>query len=119
MMNNALHELRARFHPLYHLRRHFLSRRLLKAVGIPVWARLPECELEGESTINTSCECVHVIQRGGARGPGNFPIDPGTNWNLVILDVGANMDYYSWLIKSIQPKAKVRMFEPETDNVCH
>ena len=34
-------------------------------------------------------------------------------------DVGANMDYYSWLIKNIQPKAKVRMFEPETGNVCH
>ena len=27
------------------------------------------------------------------------------------------MGYYSWVIKSIEPKAEVRMFEPETENL--
>jgi FkbM family methyltransferase len=32
-------------------------------------------------------------------------------------DVGANIGYYTWVTKSIDPKAEVRMFEPETENL--
>lgn len=32
-------------------------------------------------------------------------------------DVGANIGYYSWLVKSIAPAVQVRMFEPEPDNL--
>jgi FkbM family methyltransferase len=32
-------------------------------------------------------------------------------------DVGANLGYYSWLVKSLAPECVVRLFEPEPDNV--
>jgi FkbM family methyltransferase len=32
-------------------------------------------------------------------------------------DVGANVGYYTWVVKSIAPEARVRVFEPDTDNL--
>jgi FkbM family methyltransferase len=117
MMNYSLYEIRDRFHPLYHLRRHSLSRRLLSAIDIPVWANLPGVDWKVR---------VRLIRHASF-----FMLSNGADPNILRLyrlihnhigirsfwDVGANIGYYSWVTRSLEPKADIRMFEPEDENL--
>ena len=40
-MSRYIYSVRERFHPLNHLRRHSLSRAVLRAMDVPIWATLP------------------------------------------------------------------------------
>jgi hypothetical protein len=99
------------------LRRHFLSRKLLSAVDIPVWAKLPSVNWKVRVRLIRHASAFMLFSGAEPEVLSIFRLIQEQIGIWSFWDVGANMGYYSWLIKSIQPRAKVRMFEPETDNV--
>ena len=115
-MSDYLYRFRDRFHPLNHLWRHPLSRKVLRAMDIPLWATLPGVDWKVR---------VRLVRHASA-----FLLPGGVEPNILALfraiakeigirtfwDVGANVGYYTWLTKSLAPGAEVRMFEPDADN---
>jgi FkbM family methyltransferase len=116
-MRYSLHSVRDRFHPLNHLRRYALSREILSVIDIPVWAKLPG--VDWKVRVRFIRHASTFMLTGGVE-PGILALSRTIQDQIGIRsfwDVGANIGYYSWLTKSIEPKAEVRMFEPEADNV--
>ncbi len=116
-MNSHLYRVRERFHPLNHLWGHRLSRRILRAIDIPVWAKLPG--VDGKVRVRLVRHASAFLLPGGVE-PGMAALFCAIAKRIGIRslwDVGANVGYYSWLTKSIAPAAAVRMFEPEPDNI--
>jgi FkbM family methyltransferase len=109
--------MRERVHPLNRLRRHALSRAALKAVDIPIWVKLPGVRWKAK---------VRMVRHASS-----FVLSGGMEPEILVLfheisrqfgirsfwDVGANVGYYSWVVKSVAPEARVRVFEPDTDNL--
>lgn len=117
-MNSCLYSVRARFHPLNHLRRHALSRAILRTMDVPIWAKLPG--VDWKCRVRLVRHVSSFILSGGAE-PDIFALFCAIGQQFRIRsfwDVGANVGYYSWLTKSIAPKAEVRMFEPDPDNLA-
>jgi FkbM family methyltransferase len=109
--------IRDRFHPLYHLRRYPLSRKLLSAVDIPIWAKLPG--VNWKVRVRFIRHASLFMLSNGAE-PGILTLFRLIQRQIGIRsfwDVGANLGYYSWIIKSADSKSQVRMFEPETENL--
>jgi FkbM family methyltransferase len=109
--------LRARFHPLFRLRRNSAMRALLRAIDIRIWTKVSTVEWNVRVRLVRHAVFILVGQaepsvvalfRAIAR-----EIGIQTFW-----DVGANVGYYSWLVKSTAPGAEVRMFEPDADNLA-
>jgi len=108
---------RQRFHPLNHLRRHALTRAVLKAMDIPIWTRLPGVRWKVR---------VRLIRHASW-----FVLSDGVEpWAVELVreivrrsaiqsfwDIGANVGYYAWLVKSIAPHAEIRIFEPDPNNL--
>jgi FkbM family methyltransferase len=116
-MRYSLTGIRDRFHPLNHLRRHAFSRRVLSVIDVPIWAKLPGVDWKVRVRF---VRHASVFMLPGGVEPGILALFRTIQNQIGIRsfwDVGTNIGYYSWLTKSIEPKAKVRMFEPEADNV--
>jgi FkbM family methyltransferase len=113
-----LYQVRERFHPLNLLRRHKLSRAVLSAIDIPIWVKLPG--VRWKAKVRLVRHASFFILSGGVE-PGVSALFRAIGRQFGIQsfwDVGANVGYYSWLVKSIAPEAKVRMFEPDPDNLA-
>lgn len=109
--------MRERLHPLNSLRRHAVSRAALKAIDIPVWVKLPGVRWRVK---------VRMVSHASS-----FVLSGGMEPEILVLfreisrqfgiqsfwDVGANVGYYTWVVKSISPEARVRVFEPDTANL--
>jgi FkbM family methyltransferase len=116
-MNYSLYSIRDHFHPLDHLRRYSLSRRLLSAVDIPVWAKLPG--VDWRVRVRFIRHASSFMLASGAE-PGIMALFRVIHDQIGIRsfwDVGANLGYYSWIVKSIEPTAEILMFEPEDENL--
>ena len=116
-MNHWLYRVRDRFHPLNHLRRHALSRAVLRAMDVPIWATLPG--IDWRVRVQLVRHLALFALKWGAE-PQVIElfrallaiVGVSTFW-----DIGANIGYYAWLVKSLSPGIRVRMFEPDPDNV--
>src|SRR5579871_2570742 len=105
-----LRYLRESLHPLYRLRRHRLGRALLRACDVPYWATVGELDFTVRARLVSHASALRL--RGGTE-PGIFALlrvigsslRPATFW-----DVGANIGYYSWLVKSWVPECRVTLF---------
>jgi FkbM family methyltransferase len=113
-----LYRIRERFHPLNHLRRHRLSRAILQAIDVPIWASLPGvCWKVRVRLVRHAC--FFVLAEGLEPGVSALVSAIGQQLGIrSFWDVGANIGYYTWLVKSIAPSAEVRMFEPDSDNLA-
>lgn len=113
---NVITYLRDKYHPLHRLRHYRWFRRLQAIVDFPVairngsikqrvyWLRdlgfvLLRDKLE-EQTAKALDQVVKSYQ------PSLF------------LDVGANVGFYSWRVRNLQPTARIWMFEPDTSNAA-
>lgn len=117
-MSGYLYQVRERFHPLNALRRHKLSRAVLSAVDIPIWVKLPGVRWKAKVRLVRHASFFIL---GGAVEPGIAALFTAIGRQFGIQsfwDVGANVGYYSWLVKSVAPEAKVRMFEPDPENLA-
>ena len=115
-MNYWLYRVRDRFHPLNYLWRHALSRKALRTIDIPLWVRLPG--VDWKVRVRLVRHASAFLLPGGVEPAilGLFRAIAREIGILTFWDVGANVGYYTWLTKSIAPKAEVRMFEPDADN---
>jgi len=117
MMSYSLDGIRERLHPLYHLRRHPLSRLLLSVIDIPVWAKLPGVGWKVRVRLIRHAS-MFMLSNGAEPGIiASFRAIQNQIGIRSFWDVGANLGYYSWITKSIEPHAEVRMFEPEAENL--
>ncbi len=115
-MPSALRAFRESFHPLFALRRNQAVRRILRAFDVPVWMKCAEIAWPVRARALTHASALRL--RGGTE-PSIFALfkaiteifRPAQFW-----DVGANIGYYSWLVKSWNPECRVRMFEPDPSN---
>jgi FkbM family methyltransferase len=116
-MNFTFRELRDRLHPLNRVRRYSACRQILNVFDVPVWTRMPGVKwkvrarlvrhassflLAGGVEPGISCLFRTIAQETGVRS---------------LWDVGANIGYYSWVVKSLVPDCTVRLHEPEPDNL--
>jgi FkbM family methyltransferase len=63
--------------------------------------------------------CFFVLSDGVEPGVSALVTAIGRQFGIrSFWDVGANVGYYSWLVKSITPAAEVRLFEPDPDNLA-
>jgi FkbM family methyltransferase len=112
-----IYRIRGRFHPLNHLRRHAFARAVLQAIDVPVWTRLPKVSWKVRVRLVRHA-CYFALPAGPEPGVSNLFCSIVRHCRIQSFwDVGANIGYYSWLVKSLMPSAHVRMFEPEPDNL--
>lgn len=107
----------SRFHPLYHLRKSAPGRALLHWLDFQVWVSVPGVDWKvrarlvshaGYYLLSTPPELeVAVLLSEISR-----LFMPRSFW-----DIGANIGYYSWFLKTQNPSLEVRMFEPDPQNV--
>jgi FkbM family methyltransferase len=106
--------LRNHWHPLHALRRKSWGRWLLKSLDRPVWRELPHIGFPvrvmvlRNSAIIADATNLHVELL-------DFLADrfrPASFW-----DVGANVGYCTWLLKSKLPDLEAVLFEPDPINV--
>ncbi len=117
-MSGYLYRVRERFHPLNVLRRHVLTRAALRAMDVPIWVKLPG--VRWETKVRLVRHASFFTLSAGVE-PGIFELFCTIRQQFGIRsfwDVGANVGYYTWLVKSIAPEAKIRMFEPDPDNLA-
>ncbi len=112
-MRRVLRWIRDRWHPLHALRQSRRFGKLLKALDRPISCRIPHIAFP-----------VQVMALRNA----NISIsaaNPHINLFLVMADVfqvktfwdvGANIGYYTWVLKSSVPALDAVMFEPDTIN---
>ena len=117
-MSRYLYRIRDRLHPLNRLRRHALSRAILRAIDVPIWASLPGMRWKVKVRLVRHA-CFFVLSDGVEPGVSALVSAIGRQFGIrSFWDIGANIGYYTWLVKSIAPAAKVRMFEPDPDNLA-
>jgi FkbM family methyltransferase len=90
---------------------------LLAVLDVPLWAKPSGVDWKVKVRLVRHAS-FFILAKG---------VEPGiVAWFRVIAkevglrsfwDVGANVGYYSWLVKSISPLTEVRMFEPDPDNL--
>jgi FkbM family methyltransferase len=118
LLSHYLYRNRDRFHPLNHLRRNALSRTILSAIDVPIWVSLPRIRWKVKLRLVRHASFIFLPDGG----------EPGISALVAAIvlqcgirsfwDVGANIGYYSWLVKSIERAAQIRMFEPDPDNLA-
>jgi FkbM family methyltransferase len=117
LLSSYLYRVRDRLHPLNHLRRHAFTRAILQAIDVPVWAGLPGVRWNVRVRLIRHA-CYFVLSAGAEPGVASLVCSIVRQCGVrSFWDVGANIGYYSWLVKSIAPTAQIRMFEPEPDNL--
>lgn len=117
LVNRYLYRVRDRFHPLDQLRRHTLSRALLRALDLQIWVKLPGMRWTARMRLVRPASFFVLY---GIVDPGIFALicTIGRQFGIrSFWDIGANVGYYSWLVKGIAPEAEIRMFEPDLDNL--
>jgi len=116
-MNSQWYRLRTRLHPLNRLRQHAAGRALLNSIDVAVWKKLPG--VEWKVRVRLVRHASAFILAGGVE-PGIYALFRALSGQMDLTefwDVGANIGYYGWLLKSTVPELAVRMFEPEPENV--
>jgi FkbM family methyltransferase len=111
-----LDHVRERYHPVHLLRRLPLVRRLVKLCDIPIWGRVH----------GVSHPVRLYVLRNASYLLGRRSTEPRiTALMLAILDtcdikgfwdIGANIGYYAWLIRSTRPDVRVLAVEPDAMN---
>ena len=117
-MTSPILAIRRRFHPLYYLRKSSLGRTAIRLLDSPVWISIPRVTFKvrgrrithGLAFAATGSQepidellAIACVQRLGLR----------SFW-----DVGANIGFYSWLLKSVAPDLEIVLFEPLPANIA-
>jgi FkbM family methyltransferase len=109
--------IRERFHPLHHARSLPILRGALEQCDVATWARVPgirwriRVRLVRHASYVLLSHGVEPTITGLMRAVCEL-FEPRLFW-----DVGASFGYYGFLLKSLNPNARVVMFEPDPDNI--
>jgi FkbM family methyltransferase len=115
-MRNPLRKIRERFHPLYYTRKSAIGRLALRLVDLPVWLSIPgvSFKVRGRLVTHGLAFAVTGSQEPGCEALALACVD---RFKLKSFwDVGANIGYYTWLLKSASPELGAVLFEASSQN---
>jgi FkbM family methyltransferase len=115
-MRNPLQQLRERFHPLYYARKSAMGRFAIRLADKPVWLSVPGISFKVRGRLVTHGLAFAAVgsQEPGAEALALTCVDclkPESFW-----DVGANIGYYTWLLRSASPELRAVLFEASPQN---
>lgn len=117
-MQNLVRKVRQQFHPLFYARKSRFGRLAIHMIDRPVWLAIKDVNFKvrgrllthglafaaiGSQEINPEALAMTCMQQ----------LDLHSFW-----DVGANIGYYSWLMKTIRPEIEVVLLEPLPSNLA-
>jgi FkbM family methyltransferase len=111
-----LQQLRERFHPLYYARKSAVGRFVIRLVDLPVWLSIPDVGFKVRCRLVTHGLAFAAI---GSQEPGSEALALVCIDHLKLAsfwDVGANIGYYTWLLKSASLGLRAVMFEASPAN---
>jgi FkbM family methyltransferase len=115
-VRNQLRKLRENFHPLYHLRKSGLGRRSIGLLDFPVWLSLPGVNFKVRGQLLTH-GLGFAATGSSEQGSESLALICVDVLNLESFwDVGANIGYYTWLLKSAAPQLRCLLFEASPQN---
>jgi FkbM family methyltransferase len=109
--------VRERIHPLFYLRKLRVGRFVINALNRPTWLSIPSSrfQVRGQRiTHGLSFAAIGYTQEEKPQALALACLAQlaiGTFW-----DVGANIGYYTWVLKSAAPKLRAVLFEPFEQN---
>lgn len=117
-MKKLIRLIRRRFHPVFHARKSAFGRLLIRMIDRPIWLSMQGVNFK---------VCGRLLTHGAAFAiTGSQEINPEA-LSLVCMrelklrsfwDVGANIGYYTWLVKSAWAETEAVLFEPLPSNVA-
>jgi FkbM family methyltransferase len=116
-IRNPLRQLRERFHPLFYMRKSTVGRSMIRLVDMPVWLSVPGVSFKVRGRLVTHGLAFSTI---GSQEPGSEALALTCVDRLKIesfWDVGANIGYYTWLLKSSSPELRAVLVEASPPNV--
>jgi hypothetical protein len=111
-MRNALRSIRETFHPLFYLRKFTFARWAIAGLDFPVFLRIPKVNFLVRGLLITHGLAYSAT---GSQEPNPEAIFEACLGVLPIRsfwEVGANIGFYTWLVKTKSPNVEVLMFEP-------
>lgn len=115
-MRRHLQLIRERFHPLFYARRSSLGRKIIHLLDRPVWMHLQGVEFKVRGRM-ISHGLAFAIVGSQEKNPESLALACIYRLGLrSFWDVGANIGYYSWVLRAAAPHLKIVLFEPFPPN---
>ncbi len=111
-----MQQLREHFHPLYYARKSAAGRFLIRLIDLPVWLSVRDVRFKVHGRLVTHGLAFAAI---GSQEPGSEALALVCTDFLKLesfWDVGANIGYYTWLLKSASPELRAVLFEASPAN---
>lgn len=117
-MITILKKVRDRWHPLHHLRKFSTVRTIMRLLDVPIWITI--YGIKYKVRVRLMRNASYLVNRRTIE-PEIVALflaiykvfAPKTFW-----DIGANIGVYSYLLKSLDDKIEVKMFEPDPINLA-
>lgn len=110
-MRTYIRNFREQFHPLFYARKHPVGRKIIHVLDRPVWMRIPEVSFKIRGRFITH-GLAFGLTGSQERKPEALAVACVRQLNLrSFWDVGANIGYYSWLLRSVEPNLEIVLFE--------
>ena len=115
-MRNPLRILRDLFHPLYHMRKFAAGRWLIRRADTPTWLSIPGIRFKVRGRLITH---GLAFSAAGSNEPAAEALAITCVGSLDLKsfwDVGANIGFYTWLLKSSFPTMRAVLIEASPSN---
>lgn len=111
-------EIRNRFHPLFYARKTAWGRAAIRLADGPTWLSVPNIAFKVRGRRLTHGLAFAVTGSQEERPEALARVCMRELKLRSFWDVGANIGYYAWLMKSIAPDAEIVLFEPLPANAA-
>lgn len=109
---------RHRYHPFHRLRRFAALRRIARKCDVQLWTRLHAVAHPVRLSLIRHASYLVNRRSPEPKMAALFAAVLDTCPIAAFWDVGAHIGYYSWLVHSLQPAARVLAIEPDPTNVA-
>lgn len=114
MFSRILSFIRDRWHPLRKLRRLAAFRCFLNTFDFTIYKRVPGIRLRMAMKLVRDASWIAIALEPEVRAAFSLVLDviePRVFW-----DIGANLGFYSWVVRQHSPVQQVVLFEPDPTN---
>jgi FkbM family methyltransferase len=113
---HLLRYVREQFHPLFYLRKWPIGRLAIRILDRPVWLSIPNVNFQVRGK-NITHGLAFAATGSQERAPQALALACVSQLKIdAFWDVGANIGYYTWLLKSAAPQLRAVLFEPFEPN---
>lgn len=117
-MRALIRTIRERYHPLYYARKSRLGRSVIRRLDRPAWLSLPGVRFRVRGRLLTHGVAYSLV---GSQEKGPEALIRACLHQFKIRsfwDVGSNIGYYAWLMKSAAPELELVLIEPLAANAA-